>query len=329
MNLYAWTRDAAGNILDVRDPLAQEDEQLKTLELFEKVPVDDNPWTRRAVIFLCSQIDGLEARIRELESSHAAASVDRDTEAEQELGRELREAHERIAQWNAHALVQRGRIKALEGDLGRANATIGHLEETARLLTEQRDEARKRLILDVSINAPSVTPDRISTERAPAGAEPGNGWYRHWKGKRYYVACVVTHTESNERLVVYVSHESPTTWARPLRSWNAPVRRPDGSIRPRFVRDEAQKFIHQEPKETESTEEPILGATYVNWVGGKCKVECIARRSDAIALLGGWERVVVYRYRKTDDPIVCALSFWNEIVDRSDGTRGPRFVREP
>lgn len=240
---------------------------MKTIDMFNGFP-----WPRKALRFLCSQLDGLEARICELESAHAADAVDRDTEVEQELGRELRDAimestrfaaelrdangviarqNESIAklrrtnaradEWEESAKRElqdaHERIGALEGDLARANATIGHLEETARLLTEQRDEARMRFILNLT---PSATPDNLSTERAPASAEePQPGMYLHWKGGRYLVVDVATHTETNERVVVYCHHcaNSPGVWARPVSSWNELVIWPDGSSRPRFVRD--------------------------------------------------------------------------------------------
>lgn len=44
------------------------------------------------------------------------------------------------------------------------------------------------------------------------------GIYRHYKGKRYYVLAIATHSETLERLVVYVplyDQESASVWVRP------------------------------------------------------------------------------------------------------------------
>jgi len=40
--------------------------------------------------------------------------------------------------------------------------------------------------------------------------------YRHKKGGEYTVTGIVTHTEDEERLVVYERSEDKSMWARPL-----------------------------------------------------------------------------------------------------------------
>ena len=49
--------------------------------------------------------------------------------------------------------------------------------------------------------------------------------YRHFKGGEYMVIGVATHTETNERLVVYMDLESDKTWARPYAEFLAKVDR--------------------------------------------------------------------------------------------------------
>jgi len=56
-------------------------------------------------------------------------------------------------------------------------------------------------------------------------------FFRHYKGKYYYVYNISTHTETNEKLVNYINLELPiNNWSRPLLMWNDLV---DG--RPRFT----------------------------------------------------------------------------------------------
>lgn len=63
------------------------------------------------------------------------------------------------------------------------------------------------------------------------------GTYRHYKGKYYYVLAIATHSESLEKLVVYVPlYESKTSsvWVRPLSMFTEQVQL-DGKTVPRFV----------------------------------------------------------------------------------------------
>ena len=54
---------------------------------------------------------------------------------------------------------------------------------------------------------------------------PGSRW-QHYKGGLYEVVCVGTHTETNERLVIYrpvegrTSRDLGSVWVRPLGMWN-------------------------------------------------------------------------------------------------------------
>lgn len=67
-------------------------------------------------------------------------------------------------------------------------------------------------------------------------SEPQPGIYRHYKGDTYRVITIATHTETNERLVMYrcmETGEGNQLWARPVSMWNELV---DGV--PRFVRQE-------------------------------------------------------------------------------------------
>lgn len=48
--------------------------------------------------------------------------------------------------------------------------------------------------------------------------------YEHYKGGRYVVINVATHTETGEKLVCYMSlGEENKWWVRPLQSWNEEV----------------------------------------------------------------------------------------------------------
>ena len=49
--------------------------------------------------------------------------------------------------------------------------------------------------------------------------------YRHFKGGEYMVIGVATHTETNEKLVVYMDMESDKTWASPWAEFLAKVDR--------------------------------------------------------------------------------------------------------
>jgi hypothetical protein len=68
------------------------------------------------------------------------------------------------------------------------------------------------------------------------------GVYKHFKGERYKVLGVATHSETGEPLVVYQSQthlagEELKTWARPLKMFEETVT-VDGKEVPRF------EFIH-------------------------------------------------------------------------------------
>lgn len=63
------------------------------------------------------------------------------------------------------------------------------------------------------------------------------GVYRHYKGKLYYVLAIATHSESLEKLVVYVPlYESPevSMWVRPLSMFTENVQI-EGETVPRFA----------------------------------------------------------------------------------------------
>lgn len=63
--------------------------------------------------------------------------------------------------------------------------------------------------------------------------------YRHFKGNRYKVIAIATHTEDKTTMVIYhnVSYQgkSKRIDAKPLDKWNEPT--PDG--KPRFVKERA------------------------------------------------------------------------------------------
>jgi hypothetical protein len=64
------------------------------------------------------------------------------------------------------------------------------------------------------------------------------GLYRHYKGGLYQVIGIAEHSETGERLVVYVSLAplpGPRIRARPAPMWNTPIVWPDGIERPRFA----------------------------------------------------------------------------------------------
>ena len=49
--------------------------------------------------------------------------------------------------------------------------------------------------------------------------------YRHFKGGEYMVIGVATHTDTNEKLVIYMDLESDKTWARPYEEFLSKVDR--------------------------------------------------------------------------------------------------------
>jgi len=65
-----------------------------------------------------------------------------------------------------------------------------------------------------------------------APLQPGR--YRHYKGKDYIVLGVATHSETEEKLVVYrKDYGDGSMWVRPLSMFTESVEI-DGSSRPRF-----------------------------------------------------------------------------------------------
>lgn len=60
------------------------------------------------------------------------------------------------------------------------------------------------------------------------------GIYRHFKGNRYEVLHLATHSETGETMVIYKAlYGDGGIWARPLSMWNETVER-DGRIYKRF-----------------------------------------------------------------------------------------------
>ena len=63
------------------------------------------------------------------------------------------------------------------------------------------------------------------------------GIYRHFKGNRYEVLFIASHSETLEPMVVYRAlYGEGGVWVRPLSMWNEPVERNCYSG-PRFVRE--------------------------------------------------------------------------------------------
>ena len=57
------------------------------------------------------------------------------------------------------------------------------------------------------------------------------GTYRHYKGNLYKVLYIATHTETEEKLVVYQDLSDETkVWARPLDMWNEKVKTENGEV---------------------------------------------------------------------------------------------------
>ena len=69
-------------------------------------------------------------------------------------------------------------------------------------------------------------------------ADLPKGLYEHYKGKRYEVLDVATHTETGERLVIYKAlyqgFPEGALWARPLSMFveNVVI---EGKLKPRFL----------------------------------------------------------------------------------------------
>ena len=65
--------------------------------------------------------------------------------------------------------------------------------------------------------------------------QPAPGVYRHFKGKRYELLCVATHSETLEPMVVYRAlYGDGGVWVRPASMWNEHVDK-DGYSGPRFA----------------------------------------------------------------------------------------------
>ena len=73
--------------------------------------------------------------------------------------------------------------------------------------------------------------------------------YRHYKGGRYHVNALCTHTETNEIMVAYQSldHKNaagePAQWVRPLTEWNRPIE--GGGLR--FMRVDFPDLLRDAP----------------------------------------------------------------------------------
>ena len=67
------------------------------------------------------------------------------------------------------------------------------------------------------------------------------GYYRHFKGKIYEVIAVAKHSETEEEMVVYKSHNQGI-WVRPMSMWSEMVER-DGKIFPRFKKINEKTMI--------------------------------------------------------------------------------------
>ena len=68
--------------------------------------------------------------------------------------------------------------------------------------------------------------------------EPTPGIYRHFKGNRYELLSIATHSETLENMVVYRAlYGDGGVWVRPLEMWTEHVER-DGYSGTRFVRVE-------------------------------------------------------------------------------------------
>ncbi len=60
------------------------------------------------------------------------------------------------------------------------------------------------------------------------------GIYTHYKGNRYQVLCIATHSETMEQMVVYKAlYGEGGIWVRPAHMWNELVE-VDGTWVPRF-----------------------------------------------------------------------------------------------
>lgn len=63
----------------------------------------------------------------------------------------------------------------------------------------------------------------MKTEEIVEYPEMG-GYYKHYKGGLYRVITMATHTENDEKLVIYKSIPFGSIHARPIDSWNEKVK---------------------------------------------------------------------------------------------------------
>ena len=65
------------------------------------------------------------------------------------------------------------------------------------------------------------------------------GIYKHYKGNLYQVLHVATHSETEEKLVVYQClYNDYSIWVRPYEMFTEQVQLDDGQVKPRF------EFLH-------------------------------------------------------------------------------------
>lgn len=91
------------------------------------------------------------------------------------------------------------------------------ISEDVKKSTPERkeyEEPRTEVIAD---------PDEYLAREIPEERVRVGGVYRHWKGGRYKVMALATHTETGEEMVVYKPVETAEVYVRPLGSWLEPV----------------------------------------------------------------------------------------------------------
>ncbi len=67
------------------------------------------------------------------------------------------------------------------------------------------------------------------------------GIYEHYKGHRYRLLCIATHSETLEKMVIYQAlYGEGDIWARPASMWEEQVE-VDGKTVPRFRLIEEEK----------------------------------------------------------------------------------------
>lgn len=63
------------------------------------------------------------------------------------------------------------------------------------------------------------------------------GFYRHFKGGLYFLERVAMNSENPAQHLIIYTDQMGICWARPSAMWNEEVRWPDGSWKPRFVKE--------------------------------------------------------------------------------------------